>query len=628
MSETLEKLEVKASFEGRRQGFLARLWGNTGKEVGTIFNRAMQPVYDAIRKESTHVAAQLRVADGIQHILKKKWEDRAIGWMKWHDKLSKPNKARLKKLLNNGGYNKATMQAIREMGGKDAVQQARQVQQMLKEVHGELKDAGYKIGDIPDYHPNSVKDLNGLIKKRATQIDKALRKAVAAKGGKALTQNEKAHIAQHMFEFDVRYSNTAGSLKSRKKFEIADDELEFYHDPVSTLANYIGSMSEDIAKRRFFKGFGYKPDGRKGLNASGADLDDSIAALVNRIQKDVPDLAKQNEVVNNLRARFGSDVHKTHKFIQGFKNISYAGTLGNFWSAMTQVGDLVFAFHKYGIRNAVSAVLGAKVTSKEALGIEKAMQELASSRGMTNKLADWAFKWSGFSKIDAFGKNVNLNASLRLNKKLATRHPEKFAEKWKDWFGKEAEALGIELKHLKLEKNAVMSDNLKLMLWNDLAETQPIGLSEMPNWYLKNPNGRIMYAYKTFAMKQFNYMRNTIMADGNKARRAANLTYFAAMFVAANTGIDMFKDYMKGGELDWEDAALDNMYTLALTSKYAVEKSRGLGEIVKEAMMPVPFTQTARAADAWSTDAEDALGKSIQHIPVIGRPLRYWGGIE
>lgn len=630
-SDTVEKLEVKASFEGRRQGFLSKLWGTVkgeGEEGGTIFNRAMQPIYDNIKKTNGHIAAQLRVTDGLHHILKKKWEDRAIGWMKWHDKLDKASKTRLKKLINNGGYNKATMQAVRELGGPEAVRHAKLVQQVMKEIHGELKSVGYKIGDIPNYHPNSVQDLAGLVKKRQGQVDKAIAKAVAAKGGKALTQNEKAHIAQHMFEFDVRYSNTAGSLKSRKKFEISDDELDFYHDPVSALANYIGSMAEDVAKRRFFKGFGYRPDGRKGLNASGADLDDSITALIDRIQKDVPDIAKQNELVNNLRARFGSDVHKTHRFIQGMKNLSYAGTLGNFWSAMTQVGDLVFAFHKYGIRNAVASVLGAKVTSKEALGIEKAMQELASSRGFTNKIADWAFDWSGFSRIDAFGKNVNLNASLRLNKKLATNDMDKFVRKYKDWFGNETEALGIELRNLELKKGAAMSDNMKLMLWNDLAETQPIGLSEMPQYYLKNPNGRIIYAYKTFALKQFNYMRNTILADGNPVRRATNLTYFASMFVAANTGIDMFKDFMKGGDLTMEDAALDNLYTLALTSKYGVEKSKGLGSLVLEAMLPVPVTQLQRSVDAVGRDGVGVAGEAVQHIPVAGRPLRYWGGVE
>jgi len=46
-NDTMESLEVKASFEGRRQGLLSKLWGTVkkaGEEPATIFNRAMQPI--------------------------------------------------------------------------------------------------------------------------------------------------------------------------------------------------------------------------------------------------------------------------------------------------------------------------------------------------------------------------------------------------------------------------------------------------------------------------------------------------------------------------------------------------------------------------------------------------------
>ena len=620
--ETEEGLEVKANFDGRKQGLLQKIFGK-GKdelgETGSIFNRAMEPVYDSLRKLSSRAAAQLRIADGTQHILARKWTDRTMAWTKWYEKSLKPaQQAALKFAINNQGLSKATMTMIHELGGAAAVKEAKMVQAVLAEIKAELKTAGYRVGHIPSYHPNSVADMDGMLLKRASQIDKAVAKARAAKGS-ALTQNEKAHVAQRLFEFDIRYSSTSGSLKQRKKMNITEDEIGFYHSPTQTLHNYISSMSEDIAKRRFFKGFGHKPHKTKGLNPSGADIDDSILSLVDRIQKDVPDMKGQNAVTELLRARFGPDVHKTHRFVQAAKNLSFAGTLGNWWSAMTQVGDVVFVGHKYGILNASAAVLGPRITNKEMLGLTKAMQELVSGTGgITNKIADWAFKWSGFSKIDAFGKTAHMNASLRLNKKMAKNNPEKFNKTWNDYFGPETEALRVELANLELKKGAKLSDNAYLMLWNDLADTQPIGLSEMPMWYLLNPNGRVAYAYKTFAMKQFNYMRKLIQ-DKNRpiAARTADLVYFSSMFVMANTGIDVFKDYMAGGDLDIEDIALDNLFTLALTSKYAVDKSAGLGSAIAESLQPVPYTQLTDVINNIS-QGDTTLETVVDQLPIAG----------
>lgn len=626
-AETLDELAVAASMNGRKHNLLGRLWGktkDTGQTVGTLLNRAMQPIYDNLYKYSPKVAAKLRDTDGLQHILKRGWEAKTKEWTRWFQKdLNSAGRLRIHKAINNGGFSKATMQAVRELGGEKAVAEARKVQGVMKEIHASLKEAGYKVGHIPNYHPNMVKDLDKLVKKQQTQVERMLSREKARLGGKPLTQNQKAHISERMFTFDIRFSNTSGSLQTRKKMNIADEDLQYYHDPVTSLHNYIASMSEDIAKRKFFKGFGHKPDKVKGLDPTGSDIDRSIDSLMDLIKKEVPDMAKQDEMVGLLRARFGADVHKTHRFVQAAKNLSYAGTLGNWWSAMTQMGDLVFAFHKYGIRNAVGALLGKRVTTKEMLGIDKAMTELLSGPGVTNKIADWAFKWSGFSRIDKFGKDVNINASLRLNKRLATKDKAKFKAKWGDHFGEyQTEALRVELSNLKLTKDAYLSDNAYLMLWNDLADTQPIGLSEMPKWYLANPNGRVAYAYKTFAMKQFNYMRNSLMrGEGNAAQRAYDMTYFGAMFVMANTGIDKFKAYMGGQDLSIEDAALDNLYTLGLTSKYAVEKSRGLGEIIAQTIMPVPYTQGQDALDSISSGGT-GLNEIINQLPIAGAANR------
>jgi hypothetical protein len=412
------------------------------------------------------------------------------------------------------------------------------------------------------------------------------------------------------------------------KNAIDDEDLDHYHSLNDTLSNYIHANAEDIAKREFFAGYGHKP-GKKGLDTTGADIDDSIDTIVKQLADEGMDFAEQREVANLMRSRFSNDVTKTHRFVQDLKNLSYAGTLGNFWSAMTQVGDLVFAFHKYGIKAALGGLFGTRVTNKTRMGIEKAMAELESEKQrITNKIADKAFQWSGFQKVDAFGKNVNINASLRANRRLAMKNPKKFVEKWGEHFGDDTANVIRDLGRLSMKKDEYVSDNIHLMLWNDLADTQPIGLSEMPKKYLDMPNGRILYAYKTFSLKQFNYMRNTLMkGEGNQFQRGVDLAYFATIFTLANGTIDGFKDFMSGDDVDPESVLAENLYKLVGTSKYATEKSQGLGGIISQMLQPVPLVQAAKALDQLQPDPSSfsKAGDSLMNqIPIVGKAKKEW----
>jgi hypothetical protein len=296
---------------------------------------------------------------------------------------------------------------------------------------------------------------------------------------------------------------------------------------------------------------------------------------------------------------------------------------------MTQVGDLVFAFHKYGIKAALGGLFGTRVTNKTRMGIEKAMAELESEKQrITNKIADKAFQWSGFQKVDAFGKNVNINASLRANRRLAMKNPKKFVEKWGEHFGDDTANVIRDLGRLSMKKDEYVSDNIHLMLWNDLADTQPIGLSEMPKKYLDMPNGRILYAYKTFSLKQFNYMRNTLMkGEGNQFQRGVDLAYFATIFTLANGTIDGFKDFMSGDDVDPESVLAENLYKLVGTSKYATEKSQGLGGIISQMLQPVPLVQAAKALDQLQPDPSSfsKAGDSLMNqIPIVGKAKKEW----
>lgn len=612
--EVLEGVEARATITGKRQGKY--------HEVKALFDAAVRPIYDNMAQYASKVAKQMRLADGKQHLMQAQWVKTSNEWSKWVNKLDKDTQRKLKMKLLNDGFNKGTLSYIRDVGGDLALEHAKGVRSVLDEIHSRLGKVGYKIGKIEGYFPRGVKDLDGLRKKHRGALDQLASKE------KKMSSERKVHFEQRYFTHDIRRSSVAGQVNKRLKHEIADEDLDMYHGLNDTLSNYIHANAEDIAKREFFAGYGHRP-GKKGLDTTGADIDESIDTIVKQLADEGMDFAEQREVANLMRSRFSNDVSKTHRFVQDLKNLSYAGTLGNFWSAMTQVGDLVFAFHKYGIKAALGGLFGKTVTNKQRMGIEKAMAELESEKQrITNKIADKAFKWSGFQRVDAFGKNVNINASLRANRRLAMKNPKKFVEKWGEHFGEDTENVIRDLGRLTMKKDEYVSDNIHLMLWNDLADTQPIGLSEMPKKYLDMPNGRILYAYKTFSLKQFNYMRNTLMrGEGNQFQRGYDLAYFATMFTLANGTIDGFKDFMSGEDIEPETLLAENLYKLVGTSKYAADKSQGFGGIISQMLQPVPLVQAAKAADQLRPDPSEwsKTGDSlINQLPIVGKMKKEW----
>jgi hypothetical protein len=620
----LHELEMRSSIRGPRNAKLFK--------VRQMVDSVMQPIYNNVKKYSDNVAAGMRKVDFDTHSKQKAWTDQMRPFQEFLEGLTPEHQQAFHRLLLNQGLSKSSLQMAHSLGGEPAVNAMITAQKVLQEILGEYKAVGYKIKESKNYFPRSVKDIDGLIANHSSIIDEAMKK-VSKKQNR--TSRDEARVMERLLTFDPRFSQTSSNLQQRMIREVADDQAGYYHDPVSALYYYINTAAEDIATRKFFKSFGHKPNNKKGLDITGADIDKSIDSLVESLKKTLPDWKDRNDLVKLLRSRFAGDVHGTHGMVRALKNLSYAGTLGNFWSAMTQVGDIVFAFHKYGIAETVQSILGKNITNKEALGIDKAMQELnEAGRHWTATVADWAFKWGGFDAVDRFGKNVNINASLRANKKLALKNPDKFIDKWRVHFGDETEAVAAELRQLQMKKNEHLSDNLKLMLWNDLADTQPIGLSEMPERYLKMPNGRLFYAYKTFTLKQMNYMRETLVrGEGNPAKRAANLVYFTSLFVAGNAPVDYAKDFLAGKDLDFEDNVLDNIAGVLGTNKYAFDKSRGLGGLMMEAFKPVPLVQGFGALD---TASQAVMGNIdvpgiAEKAPVVGKPykaLREWGYME
>ncbi len=78
-------------------------------------------------------------------------------------------------------------------------------------------------------------------------------------------------------------------------------------------------------------------------------------------------------------------------------------------------------------------------------------------------------------------------------------------------------------------QNGKITDNVKYYLFSELSGVQPINLSQMPLKYLNMKGGRVLYALKSFTLKQLDLIRRTVIdeaAKGNFVKAGYNATRY------------------------------------------------------------------------------------------------------
>jgi hypothetical protein len=389
----------------------------------------------------------------------------------------------------------------------------------------------------------------------------------------------------------------SGSLKQRTIKRVPDSLLDFYADPLESLHSYLRLAAHDIERARFFRKFGYKGKLLTDVTDAGSRIDEVVQKEASRLGWSTDEMS---DVTDMLRARFVEGEISPSRFIQNAKNIGYSTTLGNPLSAITQLGDQAFAMYKVGVRRASAEALrglvGKREITKVDLGLTDAVEELFTNTSKTKTVLNGLLKYTGFNKIDQFGKENLMNATLKNFRKMVRtqKGQTKFAAKYSKFFENEMPGLVSDL------KKGIVSDNVKLLMWHELADVQPISLSEMPQKYLSHPNGRVFYMLKTFTIKQVDFMRREIIqqfAKGHYVRGTKNLAAFTTFWLLANGTADGLKTVLTGEQFDVADNVVENMLQMVAWSKYSSLKtakegpmSAALDYIMPPKLIePIPF---------------------------------------
>jgi len=594
------------------------------------------PISSRLEAFDPQLALRLRNLDLKSHELTHKRILQTEDFGNVYNKVPTNYKPLVDKLIANNDINELrSLFAKLDPNGAAAVDKVRNV---LDDIYKELKKAGYKeLGYLKNYLPRSVKDsdklINALGKEKQSMINKAFGKRAAQLKVPVsqLPQAEKDKIINNIARgYEPKINNAGMSFTRNRTLTRLDDELlQYYENPLAALHSYIRSASHNIERRKFF--------GQNAVDVGETmDTEQSIGRLIEGMydkfsQKDL------DTITSLMRARFINGEKGAGNAIQALRNVGYMTTLGNPFSAMTQIADMSMAAYANGIRNTLASILGKKRITMQELGLDDVLAEEFANEKLFSKSLHRLFTISGFRQVDRLGKNTILNAALRKAEKQSKSKAgiDSLRKKYGQAFGEEFNSLVDDLQAGKI------TDNVKLYLWNELAERQPIALSEMPQKYLEVPNGRLLYALKTFTLKQMDMLRKDIAgqwAKGNKKEAVRNLVAYAALVPTVNVSIDMAKDLILQRDINLEtdelaDRYVANIFKIFGSSEYIMENYGAKGKLATafEQMVLPPWAYIDSVGTTlFSSLQGDPDPAFLKEVPMIGR---FWynffgGGLE
>lgn len=537
--------------------------------------------------------------------------------------------------LSNGRFD-----IVEKLAPKHMLEQLKVIRKELADIHAELKAQGIDIDYRDNYFPRRVKDLRGLRaalgREHEGKITQAINEFKKKNNLTEITPDQEAEIINKVVQniYRPKTARVGSTGKRTVMHELPADLLKFYEEPSSALAHYYRNMTELSAKHEFFGKSAVKnTDGSVRAGESIGNVIADARLLYNMSAEE------EAELISMLQARFVEGEKSMGLMFSTIRDLGYAGTIGNIISAITNLGDLGTSMALHGFKNTVASLFGKMSGNKYNMidmGIDHTIAHELQDNRTTAQLLHKIFKGSGFAAIDRLGKNTVVNAAMRKNEALAKseKGKAKLREKWGKVFGDETEAL---INDLELGN---VTANTKLLAFHELSDVQPISLSEMPEWYLRKPEGRLLYMLKSFTLKQYDIVRRNIVqeyAKGNKAQAIKNATAFVGYVTAANVGTQVVKDWMQGREVRPEDIPTRSMWTLLgvfgmnqyVAGRYLSQGDLG-GAISSTLLPPTPLLETAKKGVAEAKkmvgDEEYNYAKASRALPIVGPLVYSWFG--
>lgn len=532
-----------------------------------------------------------------------------------------------------------------------------QLRKMLNDSYNRAKAVNFDLGYREHYHPRALKDKKGFLEYLQKGDDwSILREAIAEKEkalNRMMTVEEKADFLNSMIRGYGRGKITlseTGQMKARR-IEFVDAAMnQFFYDSDAALIQYINQVNNAIEARKFFGKQAAISEGNDfGVSSKQLDVDNSVGAYTTELLlKGKIQPSQEKELADIIHARFAPA--KMGPFWSTYRDVSYLDTMGSVISAVTQLGDLGISLYRSNPvtlgKNIGKSFVNKSDIKMADLGVDKIAEEFSDPRKL-QKLVNRTFKMTGMEKMDRLGKETYVNSVIDDMRRRAKNPNADLMRRLLRVFESRAEVDAV----IEDLKSGAISDDIKYLAFNELLDLQPIAKSEMPEKYHSSGNGRILYMLKSFQLKQLDVFRKEIalnLADKSAAGRAkgvTNLMYLAAAVMAANAGADVIKNIMLNRPTYLSDVVADNLFRLALISKYTVYSARqeGAGTAAIKTIAPPAKLITSVYKDFINYNPDKTginkfqgnlwKGKPLEttaSIPVVGKIYYWWlgGGVE
>jgi len=644
----LELAENRLLKQQQRQGVIAKKLAETSRNANEFFEGILGVLTTRLAGINPKLKFKLR---RFEFDLKRRIqndENAVVPYMTKYNAMTQTDRDNLDFGLKNGD-----MVVIDPILDKNDMQgEFKEVREMLDGMYKRVRSVGLDVEYLENFHPRSVKDVEGLLEFfRGTpvwvQLEAAIRKKDNATGS-YMSREERVMAINSLLrgvKNPILQLENPNALKDRKIDHITPEIDKFYYEAKDSLLQYIYTVNNFIETSRFFgrvresseveptrleeEATGALQAESKGLQAKDFGefkLEDSIGALVADLTASGDISFEQAKEVSEIfRARFTQ--RGTTGIITTLKNISYIDILGSPINAITQTGDMALAGYKSGSLNVLRSFFETERLTKEDIGVGEISIEF-SGGSASHKAVKAVFNANGFTFMDTLGKEALINSSYLKYKDAVV---SKEAETRRDFlpiFGEETDSVIEDL------KNDRVSENVRFLLFSDLSDMQPISLSEMPEKYNTGGNGRIFYMLKSFTIRTLNTVREDVFQKmkTNPKQAMKNLMGLSVALTLSGAGPDLVKDFILGRPINPTDILVDNILKIVGFSKFLggqVLKS-GVTRAAEEIVFPPLRVLDSVFKDGYNAVMKGAIypqqWESVRSIPVGGELYYWWFG--
>ena len=642
-----------------------------------IVSNALVPLSRKLKNIGSFLAAEFRNHERLVNRNTVKYMDRATPFITTMTKRLKGNEQKQQEFklhLLNGDMDKVTLMLDELKVSEKTMQEFAEMQKTLEEIRTYAREqGGIEVGYLEGYFPRLLKNYKAfrgaLQGEEANKVNKALDEYAAENGyeNASVIPLEEAEIvtSKVLRGFPIKKGESLpGNFKQRQIGRITDKRMvAAYADPADALKNYIERAVSATERRKFLYG---KPDpqgAQVGFEGSrdriGLDLGMNIevgeslaGAVARRLTKDRSDLSNEDieKLQEIIQSRFSGGT--VDPAIMGLKNLNYMQVMGNFGSAITQLGDLAYSIYFNGFGNTFQSLFNQKDNFDFVKYFNLADRDIdaVTSSGGLSKALDKVFTVTGLKKLDQLGKNTTMNAAWKKYKSQAMKKggAKVLQDDLTPVFGKEKAGQMIKELQESNPNSKELPEGVEELIWYKFLDHSPATLGEMPKYYTESGNMRIMYMLKSFTVKQFDVFREAAQKDIDRAKllkakgdnqgsaKAAGdamtkIIGLGLVFGAANAGTDVMKDMLYGRPIKRDELFENNIWRLLGINRYLVMKGKreGPAKAVLEGILP-PTAVFDRAWQDISAIVGDGeyKGAMLQGTPLDMIYWKYLGGLD